>query len=97
MSNRTVGPVLVANDLSQHIIAAIKTLNPIVEVQRYGSYFRVLVPQRCRLTKKAIEEQTGNTFTLPDSLELIMPSFKGKLSCTEEEVVWSLSKKEDRA
>ena len=95
MSNRdTVGPVLVVSELSHHVINAIKQLNHSVDVKEYGSYLRVLVPMHCRLTKQAVEEQTGMAFILPDSLELIMPSFKGKLSCSDDEAVWSLHKKE---
>lgn len=91
----TVGPVLIVSELSHHIISAIKKLNHQVEVQRHGSYFRVLVPGLCRLTKRAVEEQTGAVFILPDSLELVMPSFKGSLSCSSDEVLWFFKDKED--
>ena len=89
----TVGPVLIAGELSNHLIAAIKKLNPQVEVTRQGAYVRVLVAEQCRLTRQAVEEQTGQSFTFPESLELLMPSFKGKLTCSTEEVVWSFTVK----
>lgn len=88
----TVGPVLIAGELSNHLIAAIKKLNAHVEVTKQGAYFRVLVPEKCRLTKQAVEEQVGYPFILPESLELLMPSFKGRLTCSSEEVVWSFKK-----
>lgn len=91
-ATNTVGPVLIASELSNQIIMAIKQLNPKAEIIQRGAYFRVLVPELCRLTKQAVEEITDNSFILPDSLELVMPSFKGKLSCTSEEVTWSLNK-----
>lgn len=93
-TTNTVGPVLIMSELSEHIIKAIKQLNHSVRIEEYGSYVRVLVPERCRLTKQAVEAQSGMSFTLPESLESIMPSFKGNFSCSEDEVLWSLSKME---
>ena len=84
-----VGPVLMAVDASKPIIAVLKKLNPTAEIQPLGAYIRVLVPERCYLTKKAVEEYTGLPFNLPESLELIMPSFKGKMNCTFEQIIWS--------
>jgi hypothetical protein len=81
--------VLIAGGISEQIIAVIKKLNPTVEIQPLGAYIRILVPERCYLTKKAVEEYIGKTFPLPESLELIMPAFKGIMTCTHEHVVWS--------
>lgn len=94
-ATNAVGPVLIMGELCEHIIKAIKQLNHSVTIEEYGSYVRVLVPECCRLTKQAVEAESGMRFTLPESLELIMPSFKGQLSCSEDEVLWSLSKKEE--
>lgn len=88
-SYNSVGPVLMAGEVSEHIIAAIKKLNPTAEIQPLGAYIRVLVPERCYLTRKAVEESLGARFTLPDSLELVMPSFKGIMTCAYDKVVWS--------
>lgn len=87
-----VGPVLIANELSQKIIAAIKTLNHPVMIQNKGSYLRVLVPQQCVLTRAAIEEQIGCKFILPEDLEPLMPSFKGILTMSREKALWTLKK-----
>jgi hypothetical protein len=85
--------VLIAGEISEQIIAVIKQLNPTVEIQPLGAYIRILVPERCYLTKKAVEEYMGKTFHLPESLELIMPSFKGIMICTDEHIVWSFKDK----
>jgi hypothetical protein len=84
-----VGPVLIVGEASEHIIAAIKKLNPTAEIQPLGAYIRVLVPKRCYLTKKEVEASMGRAFNLPESLELVMPSFKGNMTCTHDQVEWS--------
>lgn len=94
--NNAVGPVLINTELSRQIIQALKKLNSPVEIEEYGSYIRILVPKLCRLTRQAMEEQTGASFVLPDSLELVMPSFKGQLICSEEEAVWTFGIKEKK-
>lgn len=91
-NRHAVGPVLIAGELANKIITAIKKLNRNVEIQNQGSYLRVLVPLQCKLTKQAIQEQTCAPFVLPDDLELIMPSFKGTFSVSKDEASWSFSK-----
>lgn len=92
-NNNNVGPVLIAGILCNQIIAAIKQLNEHVAVQSYGSYCRVSVPFKCHLTKEAIEAQTGTPFVFPDDLELVMPSFKGIFTVSQQEALWLLRPK----
>jgi toluene monooxygenase system protein D len=84
-----VGPVLESGETSSAIVAAIRALNPSAEVQDRGSYLRVLAKERCVVTRVAIEHALGRPFRLPDDLEPLMPSFKGALTMSEDEVTWS--------
>jgi hypothetical protein len=83
-----VGPVLEAGETARAVIAAIRELNEGVEVRDRGSYVRVLVRRRCRVTRRAIEHTLGRPFRLPGDLEIVMPSFKGTFTVTDDEAVW---------
>jgi len=83
-----VGPVLEAGEVASALIAAIREHNPEVEIQDRGAYLRVLVRGRCVLSRQAVERLLGRGFRLPGDLELVMPSFKGAFSVSEEEAVW---------
>jgi len=83
-----VGPVLQAGPVADVVIAAIRELNADVEVVDRGSYLRVLCARRCRVTREALERHRGAAFRLPADLESVMPSFKGRLSLSEEEASW---------
>jgi len=85
-----VGPVLQASAISHAIIAAIRQLNPVVEVVDRGAYLRVLVPGRCQVTRALIERHGGFAFRLPGDLELVMSSFKGRFSVSDDEASWEL-------
>jgi hypothetical protein len=84
-----VGPVLEAGEVARAIIDAIQASCPGARVVDRGSYWRVLVAGRCRVTRAAIEACLGRTFVLPGDLERVMPSFKGKLLVSDDEVSWS--------
>lgn len=83
-----VGPVLESNEIAHAIIAAIRETHAGVEVHDRGAYLRVLVPGGCVVTRAAIERVLGRPFALPADLELVMPSFKGTISITDDEVAW---------
>jgi toluene monooxygenase system protein D len=87
-----VGPVLEAGEGTLAIIAAIRQQNRDVVVHDRGSYLRVLVPGRCVVTRQAVERALGRPFRLPGDLELLMPSFKGVFSVSEEEAVWAFDR-----
>jgi toluene monooxygenase system protein D len=87
---RCVGPVLEAGDASAPVLAAIRELNADVQVEDRGAYLRVLVPERCVVTRAAIEAAAGQPFRLPGDLERVMPSFKGRFAVTEDAAEWTL-------
>jgi hypothetical protein len=84
-----VGPVLMAGDVASVVVAAIHTLNRDVVVHDQGAYLRVLVPHQCIVTRRAIEHELQRSFRLPGDLEQIMPSFRGMLRMSSEQVIWS--------
>ncbi|TAK92026.1 MAG: toluene monooxygenase [Burkholderiaceae bacterium] len=84
-----VGPVLESSETARGIVRAIQSLNPEVEIYDHGAYLRVLAPQRCVVTRIAIERTLGRTFHLPSDLECVMPSFKGQFFVNESEARWT--------
>jgi hypothetical protein len=84
-----VGPVLSKCRRAEAVVAAIREQNQRAEVIDRGAYLRVEVPARCTVTRQAIEKHTGEPFVFPSDLEMIMPSFKGRLSLTEDMAEWS--------
>lgn len=90
--HRCVGPVLQACDTAFGVVAAIRALNPDTCVTDRGSYLRVLVPERCVVTRDEIERQLGRAFAFPSDLEAVMPAFQGRFSVTDDEASWSLTR-----
>ncbi len=84
-----VGPVLEANDTSRALVAAILRTNEGAAVEDRGSYLRVLVPGACVLSRAAVEAELGRPFRLPGDLEPLMPSYKGTVRMSRDEVSWS--------
>jgi MmoB/DmpM family len=84
----SVGPVLIRGRTADALVLAIRATNTDVEVIDRGAYLRVLVPGSCRLSRVAVEAQLGASFRLPADLEEVMPSFKGRLAISEQEVIW---------
>lgn len=88
-----VGPVLQSGTaVTEIIISVIQETNKNVELQDRDAYIRVLVPNRCVLSKALIEERLGTVFRLPSDLEAIMPSFRGKITFHADEVTWEAEK-----
>lgn len=83
-----VGPVLHAGPLAEAVVAAIRYMNEDVQVLDRGAYLRVLVPGCCRVTRAAVEIELGAPFHMPGDLERVMPSFKGRLSISDEGALW---------
>ena len=86
-----VGPVLEAGEVADAIVQAIRAQNADVSIEDRGAYLRVGVPRRCAVTSEEIGRHLGRPFHLPGDLELVMPSFKGRLSLTREAVLWEVS------
>lgn len=84
----SAGPVLQAGEHGRAVLQAILELNPAARVIDQGAYFRVQVPDKCVLTRAAVEKITGLPFRIPGDLELVMPSFQGWLVVTSERVEW---------
>ena len=83
-----VGPVLQSGELGNAIASAIRDLNSDVLVLDRGAYLRVLVPQRCMVTREAIEKHLGRSIRFPGELETVMSAFKGALRLSENEAIW---------
>ena len=88
-----VGPVVAASEIGRAVVAAIREQNRDVEVQDRGSYLRVLARGRCGVTREAVEQALGRPFRLPSDLELIMPSFSGSFSVTEDQATWTAERR----
>jgi hypothetical protein len=86
-----VGPVLEVGEVADAIIEAIRERHDLVVVEDRDSYLRVLVPSPCILDRAAVERRIGRAFELPRDLEQVMPSFKGQLAITGDQVVWALN------
>jgi hypothetical protein len=87
-----VGPILTSGNVADAVIAAIEALNERVVVIDRGAYRRVLAPSPCRVTAQAVETYLGREFQLPQDLEMVMNSFKGRLEINEQEAVWKFAK-----
>jgi hypothetical protein len=84
-----VGPVLTKGRRAEAVVAAIRELNENAQVIDRGAYLRISVPVSCTVTRQAIEKHAGEPFVFPSDLEMIMPSFKGRLALTEDVAVWN--------
>ena len=83
-----VGPVLMTSAASDAIVEAIREAHPELRVEDEGSYVRVLVPGRCTVTRTGLEATIGRPIRFPAELEMIMASYKGRLSMNDDEAVW---------
>jgi toluene monooxygenase system ferredoxin subunit len=84
-----VGPVLRAGRTADALVAAIHEQNDDVSVLDRGSYVRVTAPGSCRVTRDAVERHLGAPFHLPGDLEIVMPSFEGRLALDDDSATWS--------
>lgn len=83
-----VGPVLTSSSITDAIVEAIELDNEKVVIEDYGSYRRVLVPNRCVVTKATIEKVIGRPFRFPGELETVLSTFKGRINLSEQEASW---------
>jgi nitrite reductase/ring-hydroxylating ferredoxin subunit len=89
--DRRVGPVLHATPFAHVVAAVIEDENDDVIVRDEGAYLRVLAPGICRLPSAALEAATGPAIRFPGDLEVVMSSFTGVLTLTDDGAVWTLA------
>lgn len=77
---KLVGPVVRDPQLAQALVAAIEADNPGVEVtvEDRGGYIRIHTPQRCRITRRSLQEALGRPIRLPE-IEPELVSFAGRM------------------
>jgi hypothetical protein len=80
------GPILLANTMGRNLALLIKETNPGTLIADLGSYLRVSTPGRCVLLRTEVEKLTGTQFLIPADLEVLMPSFKGKIEILDDRV-----------
>lgn len=83
-----VGPVLLTGRVGEAIVAAIRKQNAGARISCRGSYIRVTVSRRCEVDARVIAGLLGEPFRFPYDLERVMPSFRGRLSLSEEQACW---------
>lgn len=88
-SHNLVGPVIRAGNLAEAIIDAVEEDNPgkDVLVLDRDDYVRIHTLGSCRLTRASLEKALGQKYPL-ESLEIEMPSFKGRLKTRNDEFTW---------
>ena len=91
-SPNEVGPVLLAGRVADAIVAAIQKQNAGVRVSWRGSYIRVAVPDRCEVHSRVVEQILGERFKLLQDLERVMPSFRGRMTLSEDVASWEAGK-----
>jgi len=69
VTGRRVGPVLMSGGAASAIVAALRAVNPGVEVADHGSYLRESAPAPCSLRRALLEEELGESFRPPADLE----------------------------
>lgn len=84
-----VGPVLVRGELSDAIVVAILSRNPAANVVDRGSYLRVQAPAPCVVSRLDVEAALGRPLSFPADLELVMPSFSGRLRIDSDHAEWT--------
>jgi hypothetical protein len=85
-----VGPVLLVGRVADAIVAAIRQQNAGARVSFRGSYVRVAVSNRCEVDARVIEGLLGEPFRIPQDLERVMPSFRGRIELSDERATWEV-------
>ncbi|ADG06755.1 MmoB/DmpM family protein [Kyrpidia tusciae] len=93
---KLVGPVVRDPELAEALVAAIEADNPGVEVfvDDRGGYIRIHTPQRCRITRKSLQEALGRPITL-SRIEPELVSFAGRIRYIGDDEVLFYLERED--
>jgi toluene monooxygenase system protein D len=92
---KLVGPLIRGVDakLADAVITAVEIDNPDcdVVVDDAGGYVRVNIDHRCVLTRRSLSDAVGRDFALSE-LEMSLAGFAGRMSVTDDEIVWFLER-----
>lgn len=92
-AHRGVGPVLSTEYPMEAVVAALRELNPTLEIVDRGAYVRAFAVGRCQLKGDVVARILGRPFAIPSDLEAIMPSFQGAMSIAGDVVTWDAGEK----
>ena len=89
MDDDLVGPVIRSGDLAEAVIDAAIEDNPDREVMVFEreDYVRIHAERDCVVTRASIEKHLGRAFDMA-MLEIEMPSFKGRMQSSTEQMRW---------
>ena len=89
MDDNLVGPVVRSGELADAVIDAAIEDNPDREVMVFEreDYVRIHAERNCVVTRASIEKHLGRDFNMA-MLEIEMPSFKGRMQSSTEQMRW---------
>ncbi|MDE0391749.1 MAG: MmoB/DmpM family protein [Rhodospirillales bacterium] len=89
MNENLVGPVVRSGELADAVIDAAIEDNPDREVMVFEreDYVRIHAERNCVVTRASIEKHLGRAFNMA-MLEIEMPSFKGRMQSSTEQMRW---------
>ena len=89
MDENLVGPVIRSGELADAVIDAAIEDNPDREVMVFEreDYVRIHAERNCVVTRASIEKHLGRAFEMA-MLEIEMPSFKGRMQASTEQMRW---------
>lgn len=94
---KLVGPVMrgVDADLAGAVLEALEMDNPDadIRVDDRAGYIRISMAKRCRLTRASMSDVLGHEFPLAE-LEPSLAAFAGRMSTTDDEIVWFLERED---
>jgi toluene monooxygenase system protein D len=93
---KLVGPIVRDPELADALVAAIEVDNPGAEVMidDRGGYIRIHTHQRCRITRRSLQEALGRSITL-SQIEPELVSFAGRLRYIgDDEIIFYLERED---
>ena len=89
MDDNLVGPIIRSGELADAVVDAAIEDNPDREVMVFEreDYVRIHAERDCVVTRASIERHLGRAFDMA-MLEIEMPSFKGRMQSSTEQMRW---------